>query len=299
MKILIIGSKGFIGQHAEEYFTKKEYSVFGCDVVTDYAAENYFLIDTSNSDFHFIFENHKFEVCINCSGAADVSASVSNPTRDFSLNTINVFKILDAIRIHQPECKFINLSSAAVYGNPQYLPIDENHPLNPISPYGCHKLFSEQICKEFTDIYKLKTCNLRVFSAFGEGLKKQLFWDLYKKSLSAKKIVLFGTGSETRDFIYIRDLMQVLELVIKNAEFKGESINVANGEEISVKEAAQLFYENLDSDITLEFSGNNQPCNPINWKAEITTLKNYGYKPEFTITQGLEIYKTWLKGLEY
>ena len=76
-------------------------------------------------DFYIFFKQKQFDVCINCSGAASVPESVINPISDFHLNVVNVFKILDAIREYNPECKFLNLSSASVYGKPEKLPINE------------------------------------------------------------------------------------------------------------------------------------------------------------------------------
>ncbi|HEU4610026.1 MAG TPA: NAD-dependent epimerase/dehydratase family protein, partial [Chitinophagaceae bacterium] len=83
MKILIIGSKGFIGSHVLQYFSAKEGIIcWGCDVVVDYVAERYILLDSTNSDFNEILEEHVFDVCINCSGAASVPDSLQHPFRD-------------------------------------------------------------------------------------------------------------------------------------------------------------------------------------------------------------------------
>lgn len=142
MKILIIGSKGFIGSHCLDYFTNQGHTVFGCDVVVDYTAKNYFLVDATNANYQELFASKSFNVCINCSGAANVQDSITNPQRDFQLNASNVFSLLNAIRIHNATCKFINLSSAAVYGHPITLPVNENQTLNPISPYGFHKKYA-------------------------------------------------------------------------------------------------------------------------------------------------------------
>ena len=181
MNILVIGSKGFIGSHMLQYFKEKEHMVFGCDVVVDYTQENYFLIDAVNANFKEIFDSNTFDVCINCSGAASVPDSIIHPMRDFELNVNNVFKLLDAIRKQQPSCKFINLSSAAVYGNPAVLPVKEDAALLPVSPYGLHKQMAESVLREFYTQFNISTLSLRIFSVYGPGLQKQLFWDLYRK----------------------------------------------------------------------------------------------------------------------
>ena len=129
-KILIIGSKGFIGSHLVSYFHEMSVEVWGADVIVDYeTTEPYFLIDASNPGFHEVFKDNEYDICINCAGAANVSDSIEHPYRDFQLNTSIVFNLLEAIRTYQPACKFINLSSAAVYGNPGTLPVQETSSL--------------------------------------------------------------------------------------------------------------------------------------------------------------------------
>jgi dTDP-glucose 4,6-dehydratase/UDP-glucose 4-epimerase len=294
MKILIIGSKGFIGSHCSKYFAIHN-EVWECDVVVDYVATNYLQLDATNADFSEIFQTQQFDVCINCSGAASVPDSLVHPFRDFTLNTINVYKILEAIRRFNPHCKFLNLSSAAVYGNPQELPIKEDHPLNPVSPYGCHKKQAETICREFYEFYGIKSCSLRIFSAYGNGLKKQLLWDLAQKMKNASAIELFGTGNESRDFINVFDLVKQIELVIDKAAFDATAINAANGSEISIKRIAEIFIEKLKWEGTLKFAGSSRKGDPINWVADIDVLRGFGYQQQIKIEKGIEEYLSWVQ----
>ncbi len=296
MKILIIGNKGFIGQHASRYFSKQHH-VYGADVNQDYNAKNYFVIDQSNADFKSVFAKVVFDVCINCSGAANVSESIKNVARDYELNTHNVFHILNAIHQYQPQCKFINLSSAAVYGNPKVLPISENQPARPVSPYGFHKYMAETICKEFHEQFGLQTVSLRIFSAYGEGLMKQFFWDLYKKQQVSQEIELWGTGNESRDFIYIQDLLQAIDKVMNNSLFIGETINVANEKEVKIQDAAKLFIQLFNPKVEMKFNREIRKGDPINWRADITQLRALGYKQQYSIEQGLKNYSLWLKEL--
>lgn len=293
MKILIVGSKGFIGSAAFAFYKEKNFGVFGCDVVNDYTSENYFQIDATNSDFHQIFQNEKFDVCINCSGAASVPQSLQNPLRDFTLNTYNVAKLLEAIKEYGPNCKFINLSSAAVYGNPITLPIFEENNCDPISPYGIHKKFAEELCTEYQSFFGLRTCNVRIFSAFGNGLKKQLIWDLFQKFKTQDIIELFGTGEETRDFIHVSDIIFALNCIINKGDFKGENYNIANGEEIKIKDIAQLFINLTKSKKTVTFNQQQKTGDPINWKADISKIKALGYVQKTTLEDGLRNYIQW------
>ncbi len=296
MKILIIGSKGFIGQHLKRFLLSKNEQVWGADVVNDYAhPEQYFLIDATNADFHQLFTIKEFDVCINCSGAASVPDSLQHPLRDFTLNTLNVFKLLEAIRLTQPGCKFINLSSAAVYGNPESLPVSAEAAVAPMSPYGIHKSMSETICQEYFEFFGIATCSLRIFSAYGEGLKKQLFWDLYQKTKTGKDITLYGTGKESRDFIYIHDLVEAIYLVATLGTFDGEAINIANGNEILIEDCVNTFYKLLDQPIQFNFAGQIRAGDPNNWAADISILKKLGYKQKHTLEEGLKKYYEWIK----
>ena len=293
MKILIIGSKGFIGAHCVDYFSET-HEVWQCDVVSDYVTQNYFTVDATNANFTDIFEKHIFDVCINCSGAASVPDSIKNPQRDFALNVLNVYKQLDAIRKYNSKCKYINFSSAAVYGNPKSLPIKEDAIANPISPYGYHKKMAEDVCEVFYKNYNIPTCSLRVFSAYGPGLQKQLFWDLNKKASNSNSVDLFGTGNESRDFIYIKDLLKALNLVILKSKFNAEIINVASGKELYIKDIVSVFYSLINEDVNFNFIGQEREGDPSNWKADISKIEAYGFKPEFSIEEGLKEYVTWL-----
>lgn len=295
MNILLIGSKGFIGQHLLHYYQQQGQNVWGADVVVDYEqGENYVLIDASNSDFTSLFREIKYDLCVNCSGAASVPDSINNPLRDYHLNTVNVFKILDAIKNFQPSCRFINLSSAAVYGNPEELPIKETARPNPLSPYGIHKFQSEQICREFYDFWKIPTCSLRIFSVYGDGLKKQLFWDLYHKAVKGKAFSLYGTGNESRDFIHVLDLVRTIDLVSRHSSFEADVINVASGEETPIKKAVSLFFSYFNAEIPYSFSGENRKGDPVNWRADITRLRSYEYQPSVDMSSGLGNYYKWI-----
>ncbi len=298
MKVLIIGSEGFIGKHLHRYFKEQGHEVWGADVMTRYAdLENYFLVDATNSDFSLVFRHTQYDLCVNCSGAASVPESLKNPLRDYYLNTVNVFKLLEAIRNEQTSCRFLNLSSAAVYGNPEKLPVSESAETLPLSPYGLHKLQSEQICREFYEFHKIPTCSLRIFSVYGPGLQKQLFWDLQKKARSGEAFSLFGTGMESRDFIYVSDLVRVIELVYKQADFKAEVINVANGEEVFIRDAVSVFFSFFKKEISYTFSGDSRKGDPVNWKADISILRSLGYQAKVDMTTGLEAYYNYTKDL--
>jgi UDP-glucose 4-epimerase len=295
IKALVIGSKGFIGSHLIAYLSAQGAEVWGCDVFTDYNEVHFFLVDASNADYNEMFVYQRFDVCINCSGAANVSDSLVHPLRDFTLNTFNVVKLLEAIRKHAPACRFLNISSAAVYGNPAQLPVAETQRLLPVSPYGLHKLQAEQLCGEYTHHFKVQTCSVRVFSAYGIGLRKQLLWDLFIKSRQHKKVSLFGTGKESRDFIHVDDIAKALWLIIQNGDFAGDVYNVANGIEVPIEKLVSVFYNVLGEDIAYTFNGEKRKGDPQNWVADISRLKALGYETTVKLEQGVQQYIQWLR----
>ena len=296
MKILILGSEGFIGSHAKKYFLEQQgYEVYTADIIIR-QDHNYHVINPEQPDFSSIFSARQFDVCVNATGAANVQFSFRYPAMDFSLNVSNVVLMLDTLRRFNPSCKFINLSSAAVYGNPVRLPVKESDALQPLSPYGWHKLYSEQVCKEFAEYFGMQTLSLRIFSAFGPGLKKQLFWDLYSKFTNhTKEVELFGTGEETRDFIYVDDLVNAMDCVIRNASFEGQAINVSSGNETRIGDAANIFKELLPSDKTVRFNGNVKEGDPKNWRGDVALLRSFGFRNKTDIKKGLDVYIKWAK----
>lgn len=295
MRILVVGSEGFIGKHLLQYFSEKtDTECWGCDVVTEYNRERYILVDSTNSDYNEIFEEREFDVCINCSGAASVPDSFKHPLRDYNLNTANVAKMLEAIRKHQPGCRFINLSSAAVYGNPLRLPVSETDACRPLSPYGHHKLMAEKLCEEYHHFFNLNTCSVRIFSAYGPGLKKQLLWDIYQKTLAGNIIELSGTGNETRDFVYIDDILSSLETIINRGAFSASVYNVAGGKEVAVKEIVINLLNGLNYKGEISFSGLQRSGDPLYWLADISQIMKLGYAPNTTIQEGIKKYIGWL-----
>jgi dTDP-glucose 4,6-dehydratase/UDP-glucose 4-epimerase len=154
---------------------------------------------------------------------------------------------------------------------------------------------SENICREFFLFFGVPTCSLRIFSAFGEGLKKQLFWDLYQKTRTSGEVSLFGTGKESRDFIYIQDLVEAIYLVAQHGSFKGEAINIANGREVFIEDCVHTFYALFEKPVKFRFRGESRAGDPNNWVADISALKELGYRQQHSLEDGLKKYYEWIK----
>jgi dTDP-glucose 4,6-dehydratase/UDP-glucose 4-epimerase len=292
MKILVLGASGFIGNACFKYFKEKT-NTYGLDRAG--IPESNLLIDASEDVLTALLEQ-KFDVILNCAGASNIQDSFINTGSDFLLNVVFVQKILELIKTTTPETKMINISSAAVYGNPPSLPVYEDSPKNPLSPYGLHKLLSEKIMEEYAVHFGLKTLSVRIFSAYGVGLKRQFFFDLYQKMLQDRALVnLSGTGLESRDFIYISDIVKALEVLITKAHFDGGAYNLASEQESFIGEAAQMFSRICNYDGEIRFSQKQLEGYPLNWKANTGKINSLGFATHVDLESGLTLYYQWLK----
>jgi dTDP-glucose 4,6-dehydratase/UDP-glucose 4-epimerase len=293
--ILIVGANGFIGNHLTNVLSHDN-NVYRCDITEGFSQTNYFRVDALNPDYYKIFKDNTFDYCINCSGAANVSESLTDPEHDFDLNVRNVMRILTAINNCNKNCKLINISSAAVYGNPSVLPIKTSSPLLPISPYGYHKWMSEIMIEEFTKLLGGKACSLRIFSAYGDGQRKMLLWDLLQQiARSPQNIQLFGTGEESRDYIHIQDIIQQIRLVMQYGSFTGEVYNVANGKEVFIKDVATLYEQYMHLPEKIKFTSSRRQGDPLNWRADISQMLEWGYQQSIPIELGIKMYIAWAK----
>lgn len=295
--VLILGCNGFIGTHLVNYFLMQSYVVSGCDLkLPSNDGFKYHQLSKDGLGLHEIFQSESFDYCINAAGNGNINLSILNPEDDFNANVQFTLLVLECIRIYSPECKFIQISSAAVYGNPEKIPVVEQDRLNPISPYGWHKLFSEMLCKEYFELYHLKSVILRPFSVYGPGLKKQLLWDVFTKvKENESHIELWGTGEETRDFLYIDDLVRSIWMIIQHAPMHAEVYNIGYGQMTKISHAVQLLLKFLDKKNEVNYNGITRIGNPNKWQSDISKIKSIGFFPEVNLEKGLLSLANWLK----
>lgn len=299
-RILITGVSGFLGRTAARHFSQQGISVFGTDRS---AAENAPLMDLRSyvsltlpdPRLETLLKEWQPQAVIHCAGRASVLHSMQNPAEDYQNGPALTFFLLDTIRRVLPDCKFVLLSSAAVYGNPIRLPMKEEDLPAPISAYGFHKWQSEIICREFATLFQMKTASARVFSAYGPGLRRQVIWDLVQKALTQKEIILQGTGREGRDFIHAHDVARALGAVLLSSPMEGEVYNVASGEQTNISTLASMLLTALNLDIPIRATGVSHAGVPVNWQADISKLTALGYTQQVRMSDGLASVAAWCR----
>lgn len=300
MKVLILGINGFIGSHLADRFVTEGYEVFGIDrynIQTKYDVE---VFDITYEDMSKYLLRVKPDYIINCAGKANVPDSISHPEEDLQENTLLVNRVLWALAHNEMNnVRFIQLSSAGVYGNPERLPIKENDVCRPLSPYALHKKMAEEACLFFRRVYSLDVKILRVFSVYGPGLRKQIFWDFYQKILKNGELEVWGTGDESRDYIYIDDLLDAILIALNDNVSSDIILNVASGKETKISEAAYIFADKMGIERDkITFNGIVRLGEPLNWCADISLIKMNGFVAKYDIEKGIGEYVDWLKNNE-
>lgn len=221
--VLITGGAGFIGSHIADKLINNGYKIVIVDDFSSGKLSN--LVENSNmqifnesilsDNLAQIFEKSKPDFCVHLAAQTSVNYSISSPYKDALMNILASVKLLEICKKYNIK-KFITASSAAVYGMPQYLPIDENHPTEPISQYGLSKLTMEKYIKlsgipyiifRFSNAYGPRQNSSResgVIAIFDRVMKRK------------KEVNIYGDGSQIRDFIYVEDIAQICVRAIKS-----------------------------------------------------------------------------------
>lgn len=257
MKVLVTGGAGFIGSHLVDRLIQEGHKVTVVDNLSTGKKENinkgaeFFKMDILNRRIERLFKKERFDIVSHHAAQIDVRRSVEDPLFDAQVNILGLLNILE--NAVQYGTKFILFASSGgtVYGEQEVLPTPENHPTNPISPYGISKLTAEQYLYFYKKSYGLKYSVLRYANVygprqdpFGEAGVVAIFT---QKMLANGQPVINGNGMQTRDYIYVDDVIDANMLVIsKSAE---GTFNVGTGKETSVNDLFNLLRDGIGLDI--------------------------------------------------
>lgn len=297
-KLLVLGSEGFIGNHVVKHAIQVGCAVTGVDLIDKKpSGYQYEKLSLLSADLDSFLDQNSFDLIVNCAGSGNVGFSIQHPVTDFDLNTRSVIFVLEAIRRHMPDARYIHLSSAAVYGSPTMLPVEETAAIQPISPYGFHKSMAETICKEYSVMHGMSISVVRPFSVYGPGLQKQLLWDVYQKAKLNNEVELWGTGEETRDFIFVEDAAKAILVIAEADQEAYNQFNLASGISVTIKTAVEELLRALSWERNLLFNQQVREGDPRFWQADVSKLNAIGFKPSFSFQQGLKYTAAWLHTL--
>ena len=284
MVALVTGAAGFIGRHAAERLALGGWKVVGAGRPE---------VELPSPEFDSLLRDTAPELVVHCAGPASVPASVNDPAADRTGAVDVVDALLESVTSLPRTPRVILISSAAVYGDPAELPVREDHPLRPVSPYGEHRAAAEQLVHERCASGQLRGAVLRVFSAYGVGLRRQLLWDICLKAARAPVVELAGTGDESRDFVHVEDVARAIAATARRADFTGEIYNVASGQATTVREVAELLLAGTDAQAC--FTGVRRPGDPLHWRADVTRLASLGHVPRVAFVDGARAFATWAR----
>jgi UDP-glucose 4-epimerase len=307
--ILIVGGAGYIGSHVNKLLTQKGYGTVVYDNLSRGHKEfvrwgEFFEGDLLNIDqLRSCFENRRIEAVMHFSAFALVEESVLQPETYYRNNVIGTLNLLQVMREFDVKY-FLFSSTCATYGHPEKTPISEDHPQNPINPYGWTKLLVEQVLKDYDRAYGLKHVNLRYFNAAGadpDGEIGELHHPethLIPLVIEAatglrQEIRIFGTDYPTRDGTCIRDYIHVMDLAdahIRALQYlmdknRSDSFNLGNGNGHSVREVIEAVRKvgkrefrvveagRREGDPPALISGSRKAVEMLNWKPQFADLE--------------------------
>ncbi|WP_312911768.1 GDP-mannose 4,6-dehydratase [Natronosalvus caseinilyticus] len=313
MNVLVTGGAGFIGGHIAEgvasgghdvtvldnlepYYDLgiKEHNVDAAKSVAKSADSSYEFVEGSVTDQSLLDDLvADADVVYHQAAQAGVRKSVEEPAKVNAYNVDGTVNLLEAARNHDLE-RVVVASSSSVYGKPEYLPYDEDHPTNPVSPYGVSKLATEQYARVYSEIYGLPTVSLRYFTVYGPRMRPNMaMTNFVSRCLHGEPPVIYGDGSKTRDFTYIEDIVGVNEQLLTDDSADGEILNVGSTDTIDVLTLAEVIRDEIDPSLELEFSDPREG-DAEHTHADISKANELlGYKPSVDIRQGVAKFIDW------
>ena len=187
----------------------------------------------------------KRQFLFNLAGQTSHLDSMTDPVTDLNINAAAQLRVLEACRLHNRDLKIVFASTRQVYGRPQYLPVDEKHPVNPVDVNGINKLAGEWYHLLYNDVYGVRACALRLTNTYGPGMRvkdaRQTFLGIWvRRLIEQKAIQIFGDGKQRRDFNFMDDVVEALLRAAISDDANGQIFNLGHTEHISLEELAAM-----------------------------------------------------------
>ncbi len=243
----------------------------------------------------------KRQFLFNLAGQTSHLDSMTDPVTDLNINAAAQLHILEACRLHNRDLKIVFASTRQVYGRPQYLPVDEKHPIDPIDVNGINKLAGEWYHLLYNDVYQIRACALRLTNTYGPGMRvkdaRQTFLGIWiRRLIEQKPIQIFGSGKQRRDFNFVADVVEALLGAAASDGANGQVFNLGHYEHSSLQELAALLVElNTSGNYELvPFPDDRKAIDIGDYYADFHKIdKLLGWSPHVMLKDGLK------KTLEY
>ncbi len=232
----------------------------------------------------------------NLAGQTSHLDSMTDPVTDLNINAAAQLHILEACRLHNRDLKIVFASTRQVYGRPEYLPVDEKHPTNPIDVNGINKLAGEWYHLLYNDVYRIRACALRLTNTYGPGMRvkdaRQTFLGIWiRRLIEQKPIQIFGDGKQRRDFNFVTDVVDALLRAAASDAANGQVFNLGNAEQLSLKELAELLVKlnGAGNYELIPFPTDRKEIDIGDYYADFRKIdKSLGWKPTVTLKEGLK-----------
>lgn len=306
-KILVAGGAGFIGSHIVDELLQKDMEVTVIDNLYTGQLEN-IAHHKENKNFHFIkgdVRNLKLiesvvkgvDAVFNEAAVVSVPRSMENPLLANEVNVAGTLNLLKA-SLDAGVKRFIQASSASVYGDTKTLPLTEDLPPKPISPYAVSELAAENYAKVFYPAFDLETVCLRYFNVYGPRQTYSPYSGVItifvNQLLMNQRPAIFGDGKHTRDFVYVKDVVNANMLALTRREATGETFNIATGKATTINKMVKNLREILDKEELKPLHKDPRPGDIRHSYASIEKARKLlDYKPMFSLKEGLTHLVEW------
>ncbi|MDR4511474.1 MAG: NAD(P)-dependent oxidoreductase [Nitrososphaeraceae archaeon] len=279
--ILITGSKGFVGENICKSSFNNKYNL-----ITDNHKDDQ-INDITKLEYFDNFSD-KIDLIIHLAAKTSINDSLNNPYETYYKNIVGTLNLLEFAK--RKNITNIIFLSTYVYGKPQYLPIDENHPINPHSPYNKSKIIAESLCEDYSKIFGIDIVILRPFYLYGYNRKKNTLISSILDQINTNKIIKLSNKKTSRDFLYISDFIELLNNIV-NAFPSGYNIyNVGSGTSYTLTEISMRIANLLNKKVRICYDESIRKQDINEMVADITKIsKDFDWKPKIDIDQGLSL----------
>lgn len=292
-KVLVTGGAGFIGSHLADRLLAEGAKVTVLDDLSFGLRENIpsqgSFIAADVRDYEAVRDAVKDQQVVfhmaACATTKESSMGWADPVYDMEVNTLGTLNVLRAVAEEKSGATVVLASSAAVYGDIRYMPIDEDHPTNPVSPYGVSKLASEKYCLAYHHECGVPSAILRIFNCYGPRQPRYVMHDFIMKLRdNPSELKIIGDGRQARDFCYIDD---VVEGFLFATDHPGQVLNIATGVPTSIMSLAEIIKSIVAPDALISSEGGT-------WRGDIpvllgdgSRLKKLGFAPQTSLDIGI------------